>query len=68
MPTNVQIAFHQIFVELHSTNDHPDALTDLTNRAKDALAFTVALAKEQNIDITNANVYVSDAEDEDEEA
>jgi hypothetical protein len=65
MAASIQINMHQVWVEIHTTQDHPDALHDLTNRAKDALTFAVNLAKENNIDITTKNIWVEDEEVED---
>lgn len=51
---------HQVWVEINSTADHPDALHDMTARAQEALTFAIGLAKDNNIDITTKNVWVDD--------
>lgn len=65
MPASIQISLHQVWVEINTTNDHPDALHDLNNRAQEALQFALNLAKENNIDITTKNIWVEDEEVDD---
>jgi len=60
MSASIQISMHQVWVEINSTADHPDALHDMTARAQEALTFAIGLAKDNNIDITTKNVWVDD--------
>ena len=65
MAANIVLTLHGLYVEINTSHDYPDNLDDLVKRAQEALAFGVALAKENNIDITTKNVWVEDEEIDD---
>jgi len=65
MAANIVLTLHGLYVEINTSHDYPDNLDDLTKRAQEALAFGVALAKENDIDITTKNVWVEDEEIDD---
>jgi len=66
----VVISLHRLYVEIEQEASYPDQLTDLTNRAKELLATSIIVAKEQGIDIRSEDfcdceVDAGDEEDED---
>jgi hypothetical protein len=66
----VVISLHRLYVEIEQEASYPDQLTDLTNRAKELLATSITVAKEQGIDIRSEDfcdceVDAGDEEDED---
>ena len=65
MAANIVLTLHGLYVEINTTHDYPDNLDDLVKRAQEALAFGIALAKENEIDITTKNVWVEDEEIDD---
>ena len=65
MAANIVLTLHGLYVEINTSHDYPDNLDDLVKRAQEALAFGVALAKENDIDITTKNVWVEDEEIDD---
>ncbi len=64
----VVISLHRLYVEIEQEASYPDQLTDLTNRAKELLATSMVIAKEQGIDIRSDNFCECevDAEEEDD--
>lgn len=65
MAANIVLTLHGLYVEINTSHDYPDNLDDLVKRAQEALAFGIALAKENEIDITTKNVWVEDEEIDD---
>ncbi len=65
----VVISLHRLYVEIEQEASYPDQLTDLTNRAKELLATSMVIAKEQGIDIRNMDFCDCevDAGDDDED-
>tara|TARA_R110000868_G_scaffold404586_1_gene682923 strand:- start:235 stop:435 length:201 start_codon:yes stop_codon:yes gene_type:complete len=66
MAANIVLTLHGLYVEISTSHDYPDNIDDLTKRAQEALAFGIALAKENNIDITLKNVWVDEEEYEED--
>jgi hypothetical protein len=64
----VVISLHRLYVEIEQEASYPDQLTDLTNRAKELLATSMIIAKEQGIDIRSEDFCDCevDAEEEDD--
>jgi hypothetical protein len=64
----VVVSLHRLYVEIEQEASYPDQLTDLTNRAKELLATSMVIAKEQGIDIRSDNFCECevDAEEEDD--
>jgi hypothetical protein len=66
----VVISLHRLYVEIEQEASYPDQLTDLTNRAKELLATSIIVAREQGIDIRSEDfcdceVDAGDDEDDD---
>lgn len=57
----IRIQAYALIVELESTESHPDALTDLTNRATAAFATVV-----ESMKLTGIPVYNPDFDDEED--
>jgi hypothetical protein len=68
----VVISLHRLYVEIEQEASYPDQLTDLTNRAKELLATSIVVAKDQGIDIRSVDfcdceVDAGDDDDDDDD-
>ena len=63
----VVISLHRLYVEIEQEASYPDQLTDLTNRAKELLATSMVIAKEQGIDIRSEDFCECDDDAEEED-
>jgi hypothetical protein len=66
MAASIYIALHGLSVEINTSHDYPDALHDITARAHEAMSYGVALAKENQIDITLKSIFVEENEFEED--
>lgn len=66
MAANIILTLHGVYVEINTSHDYPDALHDITARAKEGMTFAIELAKANNIDITTKAIFVDEDEYEED--